>query len=742
MDNQKVKPSFVQRMRRMGFYGIVASLALASSLAFAQGNSANHISATGAAHSRAHNVSREITAAINAASVSNVHWAKDTPRGRLLQVIVVADNINDKTLTGLRRAIVQAGGSVHHQFNSVVGLSALLPAAKIAQIASRSDVLTVAPNRVVARTQSLLQTETGAADVRSSVGSVPSLDGSGVAIAVLDSGIMSTHNAFVGPNGTSRVVARTDLTPNAAQDWTTGVDTSLVGLNGGTGSFQDPYGHGTIVASVAAGVGASSGPDAGGIAPGASLVDVRVLDSTGTSDLATAISGIDWVLAHAKDYGIRVLNVSLGADSTDSYLDDPFCRAVRTAVASGITVVVAAGNYGLAADGSTLVYGSISSPGDEPSVITVGSANTHDTASRSDDTVNFFSSKGPTRGSYVDANGAVHYDNLVKPDVVAPGNRLLAAMSTDTTGSQLNAMASLNPGLIVKSGPTGAGLMLGSGTSFAAPVIAGTAALLLQANPGLTPSLIKAILQYSAQPIAGANLIQQGAGEVNVPGAVALATALSTDIASRVANGSIAVGDSMLAAGQSLPAPWSIINGVRVDWARFVVVGGAHVAAGTTLLTNYQAIYDPEIVWVGNTVTATTPTTTGSNSTTGYTDAAVASGAVLSGGVYWLDSLLGASDPTASTGDFTPSATVSAQVSNGQGVLLDGGVVLSNGITLGEGITWAEGLTLGEGLTMSEGLTLAEGLTMGEGVTLSEGLTMGEGVLGVGPTRFGAGGEL
>src|SRR5262249_8351919 len=159
--------------------------------------------------------------------------------------------------------------------------------------------------------------------------------------------------------------------------------------------------HGTLVASVAAGrsVGTSS-LDSTGVAPNANIYDVRVLDSTGLGDVATTLAGIDWVINNAAQYNIKVLNISLGTNSTDSYLDDPLCVAVRNAVAAGITVIVAAGNYGEDAGGNQ-IYGSITSPGSEPSAITVGSANTHDTSARSGDTVNNFSGRGPTRGSYV-----------------------------------------------------------------------------------------------------------------------------------------------------------------------------------------------------------------------------------------------------------------------------------------------------------------------------------------------------
>ncbi len=111
----------------------------------------------------------------------------------------------------------------------------------------------------------------------------------------------------------------------------------------------------------------------------------KVLDANGVGQLSDVLAAIDWVIYHAKEYNIRVMNLSLAADSTETWLTDPLCRAVRSAAAAGITVVVAAGNFGQNASGAER-FGTISSPGNDPSVITVGSANTKGTAARSDDT--------------------------------------------------------------------------------------------------------------------------------------------------------------------------------------------------------------------------------------------------------------------------------------------------------------------------------------------------------------------
>ena len=120
---------------------------------------------------------------------------------------------------------------------------------------------------------------------------------------------------------------------------------------------------------------------------------------------------------------------------------DLLARAVRSAVAQGIVVVVAAGNFGLNAAGKE-TFGTISSPGHEPSVITVGSVNTKGTTGRGDDVVNNFSSRGPTRGSYVDAFGVRRVDNLLKPDLVAPGNKVLGAAATSNASSTWSALPS------------------------------------------------------------------------------------------------------------------------------------------------------------------------------------------------------------------------------------------------------------------------------------------------------------
>src|SRR5207302_10987295 len=342
-------------------------------------------------------------------------------------------------------------------------------------------------------------------------------------------------------------------------------------------------------------------PDTTGIAPNAKIYDVRVLDDNGYGTVSDAIEGIQWVIYHAKEYNIRVLNTSLAADSTESWQTDPLCIAARSATAAGITVVAAAGNFGQSTFGQEF-YGTVGAPGIDPSVITVGAVNYHNTVARDDDTVANFSSRGPTRGVWFDANGMAHPDNLLKPGLVAPGNRIVsAAATTADSGTPIwNWLAATYYGNLVA--PLGITeiypetQMQMSGTSIAAPAVTGAVALMLQANPGLTPPLIKAILQYTAQPLPNYNLLQQGAGMLNMDGAIVLANALRTDIAAQIDSNSVNAGTGMLAPYQWMPAQSSTINGHTFNWSPIAFVGGNQVDSVRQILPQHQPNYDSTVI--------------------------------------------------------------------------------------------------------------------------------------------------
>jgi serine protease AprX len=530
-------------------------------------------------------LSHELRDIVKTGATPAARWVHDVAGVRHLQAVVVTDGV-DPLMTGVRAQVLRAGGSIHAMHPAVHAVTVQLPADELHALAQRSDVVSVSPNRDIRRTASMLEMITGTltSNVRShsSPSTYSGLDGSGIGIAILDSGVMKSHEAFENSSDVSRVQRNVNMLNASLANWTTGVDstTSLAPGSSALAAYEaaiaadsagndDAYGHGTLVASVAAGryyTATAAGPqDISGVAPNANLYDVKVLDSQGNGTMSDALEGIEWVIYHARDYNIKVMNVSLAADSTESWQSDPLCAAVRSAAAAGITVVVAAGNFGQSTQNQE-VYGAISSPGNDPSVITVGAVNFHNTVGRGDDTVANFSSRGPTRSSYVDTNGATVYDNLLKPDLVAPGNRIVGAAATADSTVAWNLLAnnyfsSLVTPLSFSSYTPGETQMILSGTSVAAPAVTGTVALMLQANRGLTPPLVKAILQYTAQPLPGYNLLEQGAGYLNVDGAVVLAKALRNDIAW----GGYNPGESILASGQTMPAASSTINGASFN---------------------------------------------------------------------------------------------------------------------------------------------------------------------------------
>ncbi len=305
------------------------------------------------------------------------------------------------------------------------------------------------------------------------IGSTPSYKGSGITVAVIDSGI-APHSA-IG----SRVIGRVNFVSTEP------------GVTG------DPFGHGTHVAGMIGGVNTKvTASYTGGSAPAVKFVDVRVLGRTGVGYTSDVLAGIDWAIANRGKYGIRVINLSLGHPVAESATTDPLCIAVDRAVKAGIVVVASAGNNGLTSTGAK-VLGGITSPGNSPAAITVGALDTKGTSSTHDDVVAPYSSRGPTA-----------IDLAVKPDVVAPGTRIV---SLESGGSYL---AQTYPQWHVAGSSTNGYLRL-TGTSMAAAVVSGGVALLLDAQPSMSPAQVKIVLQTGARFIPSAGLIGGGTGSVD-----------------------------------------------------------------------------------------------------------------------------------------------------------------------------------------------------------------------------------
>jgi serine protease AprX len=291
--------------------------------------------------------------------------------------------------------------------------------------------------------------------------------GSGVAIAVLDSGVQAQPDL-----GTpSRIVAS-------------------VRFNQGASSASDQYGHGTWVAGIAAGAGTASGGAYMGVAPAASVVNLKVSDDTGLAHASDVLQALSWVVDHHAAYNIRVVNLSFVSSLAEGYATNLLDAAVEMVWHSGVTVVVASGNRGA----NTAQF----APANDPYVITVGATDEQGTPWTQDDTLAWFSSWGITQ------------DGFAKPDLVAPGRHIVGPLST--SGAVL---ASEFPAKVVDRR-----YIQLSGTSAAAPVVSGAVALLAQTRPGLTPDQVKWLLMHTARPI-GRGSASTGAGEVNVAAAAA-----------------------------------------------------------------------------------------------------------------------------------------------------------------------------------------------------------------------------
>ena len=417
-----------------------------------------------------------------------------------------------------------------------------LPPAAVRRLQALAFVRHVSPD-LRCRKNDEYTVEASGADVAAGAG----LSGAGVTVAVLDSGIQTERADIAG-----RTLA----------------SVSFAGDDSG-GDAGDDCGHGTHIAGIIAGSGAaSSGPEFFrtfyGIARGANLVNVRVLDAGGQGTVSGVIQGLGWTVAHKDDYGIRVVNLSLGHPVGESCATDPLCQAVEAAYRAGLVVVCAAGNGGRRRDtprtllgipigyneGYGTAYGSIQSPANDPYVITVGAMKSVD-GLRAHDQIATYSSRGPSR-----------LDLVMKPDIVAPGNRII---SVNAVGSLLETNigaidgVSLSEYSTLSAAPADRYLRL-SGTSMAAPVVAGAAALLLQADPTLSPDTVKARLMIAADKThyglrgqGDTNPLTYGAGYLNIPAAlacpyVAAQPALSPSVSCDAA-GTMTVGDSPLLAG-------------------------------------------------------------------------------------------------------------------------------------------------------------------------------------------------
>ncbi len=335
------------------------------------------------------------------------------------------------------------------------------------------------------------------------------LDGQGVTVAVVDSGV--AHHP----------------------DFQSGDQTRIIydGFFGNLGDSSDQYGHGTHVAGILAGSGAASNGAYRGVAPGVNLIDLKVSDQNGMTYESDLIDALGWIYNNRSTYNIRVVNISSNSTIAQSYQTSALDAAVEALWFNGIVVVVSAGNNGTGG-GPVTVY----PPANDPFVITVGATEDKGTPGLGDDNVTVFSAYGATE------------DNFAKPDLVAPGRNIVAALSgTYATMYTAHSFHRVNDEYFRMSG-----------TSMSAPVVSGAVALLLQSEPDLTPDQIKFRLMATANK-SDWNYAptMAGAGILDVYAAVNGATTDS-------ANTGIPISQ-MLTSGSD-PTSWNSVGWNTVGW--------------------------------------------------------------------------------------------------------------------------------------------------------------------------------
>jgi serine protease AprX len=342
----------------------------------------------------------------------------------------------------------------------------------------------------------------------------PYLDGTGVTVAVVDSGINPHADLNVSGSGNSRIITATST-----------ITTSLT---------SDGYGHGTHVAGIITGNGNKSNNKRSGIAPGVNLINVRVADDNGMGYGSDLVDGLQWIYDNRAAYNIKVVNISMNSSIAEPYHTSAIDAAVEILWFNGIVVVVSAGN-----SGSGVLY----PPANDPFVITVGAMDDMGTAALTDDVVASFSAYGLTE------------DGFAKPDLVAPGRNIISLLAGTSARAYID-----HPDFRVDDFH-----FRMSGTSMSAPMVSGAAALLLQDEPALNPDQVKYRLMATANngwacsqsscPLF--DMYSYGAGYLDIDAAIHGTT-------TQTANTGITVSN-MLTTGSN-PINWGSVQWGSVQW--------------------------------------------------------------------------------------------------------------------------------------------------------------------------------
>lgn len=398
--------------------------------------------------------------------------AADSSPDEMVDVII--SKMPGVTDEGIEKAM---GGEMRRSFSLISAMHARLPARMLRVLETYQGVNVVTPDATVYSTADY-NTEQIATTYQSGLNTSAFWQngflGADVGVAVLDSGVHP----------------HPDLKNNR-------VDVVIQSV----GSANDGYGHGTHVAGIVAGNSADGYHV--GMAPKARIYNIKITDNDGNAKESDLIAGLQWVYNNQTTYNIRVVNISMQSTLAASYMNSPLDAAVEALWLKGVVVVVSAGNRGPVPD--AMHY----PPSNDPFAITVGAMDDAQTRAWSDDLLTTFSSQGVTQ------------DSFKKPEVLAPGRRIL---STLAPGSVLG---KLLPDKVIDGK-----YMVLSGSSMAAPVIAGAVALMLSKQPTLTPDQVKGVLlAYTRGPLP-----QQGPGDPLVPDLLQVYKTLDSGIPLPLAN--------------------------------------------------------------------------------------------------------------------------------------------------------------------------------------------------------------
>ena len=405
-------------------------------------------------------------------------------------VSVIVREVNPDTATA-ELAITQHSGRVVDQLPLIGGFSATLPATALKSVVNHASVLQVTPNVELSTLDDDDEWDDDDFEEFDDDDDYQWRQGSGVSLDMVTEAIGAQRFWYSGYNGSGVDVAVIDtgIAPvNGLDRWGKllhGPDLSF-DSNADSIDHLDGNGHGTHMAGIIAGDLRGWRTSARGVAYGARVVNVKIGDHDGAVDVSQTIAAIDWVVQNRRSNGmnIRVINLSYGTDSLQDPRVDPLSFAVEQAWRAGIVVVVAAGNDGNAAP--------LRNPATNPYVIAVGATDTQGTVSLGDDVVTDFSNCGVGRTI----------------DLVAPG-RSIASLRVPNSVVDID-----HPDARV-----GSSLLKGSGTSQAAAVVSGAAALIIDQRPDITPDQLKALLTQTAHPLSGSTTTCQGAGSIDLSAA-------------------------------------------------------------------------------------------------------------------------------------------------------------------------------------------------------------------------------